>query len=129
MSGKSFGDTIRIARQVHGLSLRELGERIRKPDGTSFSPQYLNDVEHGRRNPPDEAVVRQLATVLSLDPQTLLGQAGKEPEEIREYLADMPEEREVIGRLFRKARESKFKDWTAIESAIDKKAGKQGDKK
>lgn len=102
------------------MSLRELGTRVRKPDGTPFSPQYLNDVEHGRRNPPEEVVIRKLAEVLGLDPEVLLAKAGKEPEEVRQYLKEMPGEREVIGRLFRKARAAGFKDWSKLESDIDK---------
>ena len=128
MTGKPFGETIKAARQRLGLSLRELGERVRRPDGAAFSPQYLNDIEHGRRNPPDEAVIQLLATALELDVQTLLAMAGKEPAEIREYLADMPEEREIIGRLFRMARERKFKDWDRIASEIGS-SDKEGKKK
>jgi len=122
MSGK-FGDELKKARQRLGLSLRELGEKIRKPDGAAFSPQYLNDIEHGRRNPPDEALIRMLAEVLELDPEVLLARAGKGPKEFSEYLEAMPEEREVLGRLFRKAREQGFKDWSSVESAIDKDKG------
>lgn len=118
-SSKKFGDVVREARQRAHLSLRDLGDRMRRPDGTSLSPQYLNDIEHGRRNPPDESVIRRMAAVLGLDEQVLLSLAGREPEEIREYLAAMPEEREVIGRLFRKARQHGFKDWKRIEQQID----------
>lgn len=119
MKGNAFGNHVRTARQSAKLSLRELGEKVRKPDGTAFSPQYLNDVEHGRRNPPDEDTIRQLARALDIDPEVLLAEAGREPEDVKAYLAAMPQEREVIGRLFRKARERGFKDWSQLERAID----------
>jgi transcriptional regulator with XRE-family HTH domain len=119
MTGNIFGNHIRRARQAAKLSLRELGERVRKPDGTAYSPQYLNDVEHGRRNPPDEDTIRQLATALSIDPEVLLAEAGREPETVKEYLTAMPNEREVIGRLFRKAKEKGFTDWSRLERAMD----------
>ena len=119
MTGKQFGSVLMSARQKLGISLRELGERVRKPDGSPFSPQYLNDVEHGRRNPPDEPVIRQLAAALELDSEVLLALAGRDPEAVKEYLAAMPEERATVGRLFRRAREKGFKDWSRLERAMD----------
>ena len=118
--GTRFGDAVREARQRAGISLRELGERVKKADGSPMSPQYLNDIEHGRRNPPDEDVVRQMAKVLDLDVNVLLTLAGKEPSEIKEYLEDMPDKSESIGRLFRKAKEKKFSDWESLFDLIDK---------
>lgn len=120
MTGNPFGDAIRSARQARGLSLRELSEKVPKADGSTYSAQYLNDMEHGRRKPPDEQMIRDLARALDLDPEVLLALAGREPQEIRDYLTAMPEEREVIGRLFRKARERKFTDWEALEEQIEK---------
>jgi transcriptional regulator with XRE-family HTH domain len=117
---QKLGPVLQAARQKHGWSLRQLGERLRKEDGSSFSPQYLNDIEHGRRTPPSD-LVTQIAGLLSLDPQVLLALAGHEPPEVKEYLAEMPEQGETIGRLFRKARERGFKDWNTLLLEIEKK--------
>lgn len=111
---------VREARQKKGLSLRELGDRIRKADGTALSPQYLNDIEHGRRNLPDEPLLSQLAEVLGLDPNVLRSLAGREPKEVTSYLSAMPEQTEEVGRLFRKAREVGFRDWKTFEAELDK---------
>lgn len=110
---------IREARQGLKLSLQKVGEKLRKDDGTTVSPQYLNDLEHGRRNPPDENLVKQMARVLALDVDTLLSLAGKGPAEVQEYLEQAPAERGNIGRLFRKAKEVGFKDWDALEKHIE----------
>ena len=114
-----FGAAIREARQRLKLSLQKVGVKLRKDDGTPVSPQYLNDLEHGRRNPPDEKIVAQMAKVLDIDPDTLLSLAGKGPVEVQEYLDHAPEERGNIGRLFRKAKEAGFTDWDALEKQID----------
>lgn len=119
LDANKFGDAIREARQRLKLSLQKVGEKLRKDDGTSLSPQYLNDLEHGRRNPPDEKLVAQMAKVLDINPDTLLSLAGKGPVEVQEYLEDAPEERGNIGRLFRKAKEAGFKDWGTLEKQID----------
>src|SRR6266851_4578768 len=115
-----FGDTIREARQRLKLSLKAVGDKLRKEDGTNVSPQYLNDLEHGRRNPPDENLITQMAKVFALDAEKLLALAGKEPVEVQEYLEEAPEERGSIGRLFRKAREKGFKDWDSLEKQIER---------
>jgi transcriptional regulator with XRE-family HTH domain len=121
MDGKNkLGTMLREARQQRGLSLRELGERLKKADGTNLSPQYLNDIEHGRRNPPDEPMLRQLAKVLHVEASVLLALAGQQPKEVAQYLSEMPEESETVGRLFRAAREHGFRDWAALEREIEK---------
>lgn len=60
----TFGKVIADARKAKSMGLRELAEKIRKDDGEPISVQYLNDIEHGRRNPPTEAMIRQLAKAL-----------------------------------------------------------------
>jgi len=54
---KILGQRIRELRQEHGLSLRDLGERL----GTSAnptSPAFLSDLENGRRFPSDEMLAK-----------------------------------------------------------------------
>jgi transcriptional regulator with XRE-family HTH domain len=117
---QKLGPTLQAARQKLGWSLRQLGERLRKEDGSSFSPQYINDFEHGRRVPPDDLLV-QLAAVLNLDPQLLLQLTGREPPEVKEYLSEMPGQSEPIGKLFRKAKERGFTDWAGLMKQIEEK--------
>jgi transcriptional regulator with XRE-family HTH domain len=115
---QKLGPTIQAARQRRGLSLRQLGERLRKEDGSCFSPQYINDIEHGRRIPPDDLVM-QLSTVLELPAEVMLQLTGRQPPEVKEYFAAMPGQSEPVGRLFRKARENQFSDWDALLKLIE----------
>ena len=49
---KTFGTIISEARRAAGLSQKELAAKVKKEDGQPISAQYLNDIEHDRRNPP-----------------------------------------------------------------------------
>jgi transcriptional regulator with XRE-family HTH domain len=66
------------------LSQRELAARVLKEDGESISPQYLNDLERDRRNPPGRHLLGQLASVLSLPPEYLDYLAGQLPDDLRD---------------------------------------------
>ena len=79
----TFGQTIAKTRKELGLSQRELALRVAKEDGTSISPQYLNDIERHRRNPPSDYLLRQLARALDLDEDYLYFLAGKLPTDMR----------------------------------------------
>ena len=43
------------------MSQKDVAVRVKKEDGQAISVQYLNDVEHGRRKPPSDLMIRQLA--------------------------------------------------------------------
>lgn len=60
----SFGSVIASARKEQRLSQKELAEKILKEDGQPITPQYLNDIEHDRRRPSSDYLVRQFAKVL-----------------------------------------------------------------
>ncbi len=79
----TFGALIRDARQQAGLSQRELAARIRKEDGAPISPQYLNDLERDRRNPPGRHLLKQLAATLNLPQDYLDFVAGQLPDDLR----------------------------------------------
>ena len=80
----SFGKAIANARKKMALSQKELATRIFKEDGKPISPQYLNDIEHDRRNPPNEIIRNQLAKELELPRNYLNFLAGAFPEELLE---------------------------------------------
>lgn len=73
----TFGDRIAAARKNLGLSLKELALQIKKEDGDSISPQYLNDIEHDRRQPDSPHLIEQFADVLKIQPELLYFIAGK----------------------------------------------------
>jgi transcriptional regulator with XRE-family HTH domain len=104
---KAFGDTIAAARKKLGMSQRELAAKILKEDGLPISVQYLNDIEHGRRNPPSsEHLMAQLARALNLPKNQLMVQAGYLPSDIMQPIRDLiqkqPDKAETVLRAFRK---------------------------
>lgn len=79
----TFGQVLASARRKLGLSQRELAARILKEDGDPISPQYLNDLERDRRNPPAAHFLKQLATQLELPEEYLHFVAGQLPEDLK----------------------------------------------
>lgn len=75
----TFGRYIAVERKKAGLSQKDLADRIRKEDGSAISPQYLNDIERGRRNPPSEHLLAELARELGLPKDYLVFLAGQLP--------------------------------------------------
>lgn len=79
----SFGGAISSARKAIGLSQKELASKIRKEDGQAITPQYLNDIEHDRRSPQSDHLVREFAKVLRIEPDTLYAVIGMLSEQDR----------------------------------------------
>ena len=75
----SFGRAIASARKALQLSQKDLATRILKEDGVAITPQYLNDIEHDRRSPSSDHMVKQFATVLKINPDVLYWLAGRVP--------------------------------------------------
>jgi len=76
----TFGQMIADARKETGLSQKDLATRLRKEDGSSISPQYLNDVERGRRDPPSSFILRQLPEELRLPADYVVFMARELPD-------------------------------------------------
>ena len=84
----TFGEAITQARRDKKLSQKQVAAGTLKEDGLAISAQYLNDIEHDRRNPPSEYIVRQLADTLDLDLDYLLFLAGRFPSDVLEMSRD-----------------------------------------
>lgn len=84
----TFGQEISRARKQANLSQKELAALIKKEDGESISPQYLNDIERDRRNPPSEFLIEQFAEALSIDPDKLYAYAGELPPDLKNLEVD-----------------------------------------
>ena len=78
----TFGQVIAEARKAANLSQKELAALIRKEDGEPISPQYLNDIERDRRNPPSDFLIEQFAKELKIDVARLYYWAKKIPADI-----------------------------------------------
>jgi transcriptional regulator with XRE-family HTH domain len=101
---KTFGTIISEARRTEGLSQKELAAKIRKEDGQAISAQYLNDIEHDRRNPPSEFIIVQFAALLKkLDTDVLIAAAGTFPQDLQKLASTQPEKMGQAFKAFRKA--------------------------
>jgi len=79
----SFGAKIADARKKAGLSQKELATKI------SISPQYLNDIEHGKRNPDSDTLIETFAKSLEVDPAILYYWARRiPPADVRQGVDD-----------------------------------------
>jgi transcriptional regulator with XRE-family HTH domain len=102
-----FGELISTTRKSLAMSQRELAAKIKKEDGEPISIQYLNDIEHGRRNPPtSEHLMEQFAKALHLAKDRLMVTAGYLPSDIVEPIKRLsrtdPAKAETVLRAFRK---------------------------
>lgn len=75
----SFGRAIAGARKRKGMSQKALAGLIAKEDGAPITQQYLNDIEHDRRSPSSDHLVRQFAAVLGISEDVLYWLAGRLP--------------------------------------------------
>jgi transcriptional regulator with XRE-family HTH domain len=114
-----LGEVIKHARQARRLTLRRLADQVMKADATPISPQYLFDIEDHHRVPAPH-VLRELARVLELDYDALLGLAGAVDAVVREYLEAHPQHTEAIIKLFRAAQQREFHDWHILRERIER---------
>ncbi len=85
MSDKiTFGGVISMARKERSWSLKELCSKVLREDGEPISPQYLNDIEHNRRSPSSDWMVKQFADALGINPDWLYYLAGRLPADVRD---------------------------------------------
>ena len=80
---QTFGRVIASKRKELKLSQKELAEKILKEDAEPITPQYLNDIEHDRRNPSSDQLVSQFAEKLQLQSDYLYFLAGRMPADLR----------------------------------------------
>ena len=99
----TFGTIISDARRAAGLSQEELAAKVKKEDSQPISAQYLNDIEHDRRNPPSDFLIAQFATLLKLDKDVLCLAAGTIPQDLQKMAANQPDKVEQAFKAFRKA--------------------------
>jgi len=100
---KTFGTIISEARRAKGMSQKQLASKVKKEDGEPISAQYLNDVEHDRRNPPSEFLIRQIAELLDLSKDVLCLAGGTIPDDLKKMAATQPAKVEHAFKAFRKA--------------------------
>jgi transcriptional regulator with XRE-family HTH domain len=105
---KTFGQVIVEARKKAGLTQKEVAERLRRADGRTVLPPYLNDLEHDRRYPPENEVIEQLAKILNLSADVLYFYAKRVPADMTRDAEDT--EVEAAYRAFRRVLDKATKD-------------------
>ena len=115
-----FGKVLKNLRKGKKYSIREFAKLIRKKDGGTLSPSYLCDIEQERRNPPENYIIEQMAGLLDVEKDYLLGFAETTTPDIPRILRETPE----LGKLLRKAKQLGFDDWKSIEKLINRKINK-----
>ena len=79
---KTFGQVIVEARKAASLTQKAVAERLCRGDGRKVLPPWLNDLEHDRRYPPENAVIEQLAELLHISADILYFYARRVPGDI-----------------------------------------------
>ncbi len=79
----TFGQAVAEARKEKKMSQKELAALVLKEDGAAISPQYLNDIERDRRNPPGEYLISQLAKNLGVPEEYFFFLANEIPPRYR----------------------------------------------
>jgi len=98
----TLGQAISTARKARGLSQKDLAATIMKDDDSgAISPQYLNDIEHDRRSPNSDHLIRQFEKVLATEEGYLFVLAGKIPDDVRRKARDPAKVAEAF-RAFRR---------------------------
>jgi transcriptional regulator with XRE-family HTH domain len=86
----TFGQAVVAARKKKLLSQKQLAAMVLKDDGNPISPQYLNDIERDRRNPPGENIISQFAKILEIPEEYLYFLANEIPPKYRHAAPDSP---------------------------------------
>ncbi len=109
----TFGQAIAAARKSKQLSQKQLASLIIKEDGTPISPQYLNDIERDRRNPPGDYLISQFAGVLEVPEEYFFYLAHQIPPKYRENSPGSPsqvqEAFKAFARSYRRGQNGKEK--------------------
>src|ERR1700674_2375889 len=87
----SFGDYIAARRKALKLTQKDVALQLKKDDGIPISLSYFHDIEAGKRNPPNDQIIEQLATILEIPIDILYFRAERMPADFKRD--DVPEER------------------------------------
>lgn len=89
----TFGGVIARARKEANLNQKQLAALIKKEDGVPISSPYLNDIEHDRRTPSSDYMIKEFSRVLQVPAVILYYAARRLPASA--YKASVDEERVI----------------------------------
>src|SRR3989442_2959180 len=84
----TFGQMVLRARSRAHLSQKDVAKQLIKEDGRPITPQYVHDIEVGRRSPRSDLLVEQFASVLGIPREVAFYSADRFPPELRHIDAD-----------------------------------------
>lgn len=113
----TLGHLLRQTRQTQGLSLRQAAAQICRSDGTPISPQYLHDLERGRRR-PSLTLLPAIAQGLALDEGLLVAAAYPAEVVLRTYLQQRPDCEVALIQLLLTAQTTGFAAWERVTRQI-----------
>ena len=105
----TFGQYIIRRRTELNMSQKKLASLIFKEGGGSISAQYLNDIEHDRRKPREDYIIRELAKALKTEEEVLYYLSEGYPLDARSK-SDNPERIIKAFTAFRRALKDDSKD-------------------
>jgi transcriptional regulator with XRE-family HTH domain len=92
---ETFGQFLRREREAQNITLRKFAEAVK------MSPTYLSKVERDELPPPAEEKVNAIARTLRLDPDELLGRAGRVATDLETIIQQRPRQLAVFLRSSR----------------------------
>jgi transcriptional regulator with XRE-family HTH domain len=114
---QTLGQLLRQAREIHGLSLRQMAGRLQRQDGQPITPKYLHLLEQDCRR-PSLHLTQQLATILALDEAFLVAQAHQTAALLRRYLQEQPEREHAFAEMMLQAEHHGFVAWERLTRQI-----------
>jgi PTS system nitrogen regulatory IIA component len=118
MQGIAFGPTIRLLRQAKGISLRELARQL------GVSPAFLSQIEAGRQHKIPRARIVQVAEMLGVSEDYLLGTARQMHPELMKFMSETPEAAEFMLTAMRSGLEGE--DFTQLREIVSDKKRRAG---
>jgi transcriptional regulator with XRE-family HTH domain len=79
----SFGEYIAVHRKALKLTQKDVSLQLKKEDGVPISLSYFHDIEAGKRNPPNDQIIEQLAAILQVRVELLYFQAERMPTDFK----------------------------------------------
>lgn len=98
-----FGEFVSARRVEKEIGLREMADIL------DISPSYFNDIEKGRRNPPNLSKIKEISQILQLSVQEtddLIDIASETRGEIPMDFTDYIKENDIVKIALRKSRKA-----------------------
>ena len=119
---QNFGEFLQKKREAKQITLRKMAEMLK------MSAPYLNDIEKGRRNPPEMDKLDQIAQILLLSDEertVMLDLAGKMRNTVAPDLPEYIMERDYVSAALRTARDldASEADWLRFVEELKQRKG------